>query len=143
MYLIVLIVAAGLLGYSCGTTTQNSEMTVKKVVDEQTLGRINRAKKAVKVYTRTADGYYREGFYDKALVYYDKALLKLKYLNRLNHPQAAKIYVRMGDSYLKLKKKKLALEFYQKAYEIYKRFYGENNPRTVQVKEKINQLLEG
>jgi len=142
MYLIALLVVIGFLGFSCGKTSQNNEMAMKKIIDEQIWGRKNRAKKAVKVYTRTADGYYKEGFYDKAIIYYDRALLKLKYLDKLNHPQSAKIYIKVGDTYLKLKKKKIAMEFYKKAYQIYKNFYGENNPKTIQLKEKINQFLE-
>ncbi|WP_457639329.1 tetratricopeptide repeat protein [Persephonella sp.] len=135
---ILVLAAAGFIGFSC-TKSETSKSEIKKVVDEETWGRINRAKKAVKVYTRTGDGFFKEGMYDKAITYYDKALLKLKYLKKLNHPDAADIYVKMGDAYMRLNDKKTALEYYEKALRIYSKFYGKEHFKTKQVMERMEK----
>ncbi|MBK3333009.1 tetratricopeptide repeat protein [Persephonella atlantica] len=114
--------------------------TIKKIQDEQLWGRKNRAKKAVRIYKKTADEYYKEKAYDKAIVFYNKALVKLKYLKKLKHPYAAQIYEKMGDCYLKLNDRNIAEEFYKKAVEIYQKFYGSEDIRVKRLKEKIKNI---
>ncbi|SNZ09540.1 Tetratricopeptide repeat-containing protein [Persephonella hydrogeniphila] len=125
---------------SCAEKTESDEKVMRKILNEQEWGRINRAKKAVKIYTKTADECYKEGDYNRAITFYNKALVKLKYLKKLDHPRAAYIYERLGDTYMKLGHKKAALESYRKAYDIYLKFYGENNKKAKEVLEKISGI---
>ncbi len=139
-FLLVLLVAPFLFTFSCVEKNVSDETALKRIVDEQEWGRINRSKKAVKLYTQTADQYFREGNYTGALEFYNKALVKLKYLKKLKHPRAAYIYEKMGDCYLKLGHKDTAKEAYYKAYNIYLKFYGENNKKVKEILEKMKKV---
>ncbi|WP_293444215.1 tetratricopeptide repeat protein [Persephonella sp.] len=138
-FFVVFFVAPFVFFFSCAEKEISDDKSLKKVIDEREWGRINRAKKAVKLYTQTADEYFKEGNYTGALEFYNKALVKLKYLKKLKHPRAAYIYEKMGDCYLRLGHKDTATEAYQKAYNIYLKFYGENNKKVKQVLEKIRK----
>ncbi|HHG73828.1 MAG TPA: tetratricopeptide repeat protein [Persephonella sp.] len=138
-FLLIFIITPFIFFLSCAEKDVSDEKVLKKVIDEREWGRINRAKKAVKLYTQTADEYFREGNYTGALEFYNKALVKLKYLKKLKHPRAGYIYEKMGDCYLKLGHNDTAMEAYQKAYNIYLKFYGENNKKVKQVLEKIRK----
>ncbi len=139
-YLFIFVVLL-LTSFLTGCQHANKEITtLKRIEDEQLWGRKRRAEKAVKIYEKTADEYYKDRAYDKAIVFYNKALVKLKYLKKLRHPDAAQIYEKMGDCYLKLKDKSIAEEFYKKALDIYLKFYGDNDIRVKRVKEKIKDI---
>ncbi|WP_456464031.1 tetratricopeptide repeat protein [Persephonella sp.] len=139
-FLVVFFVVPFVFLLSCAEKEVSDENSLKKIIDEQKWGRINRAKKAVKLYTQTADEYFREGNYTGALEFYNKALVKLKYLKKLRHPRAGYIYEKMGDCYLKLGHNDTAMEAYQKAYNIYLKFYGEKNKKTTELLEKIKRI---
>ncbi|WP_457625472.1 tetratricopeptide repeat protein [Persephonella sp.] len=139
LFLFVFLVSS-LFIVSCAEKAGSDEKVMRKIINEQEWGRINRAKKAVKIYTKTADECYKEGDYHRAITFYNKALIKLKYLKKLNHPRAAYIYEKLGDTYMKLGHKKVALESYRKAYDIYLKFYGEGNKKAKEVLEKISKI---
>lgn len=140
-FIFALAVPLIFFSFSCQTSSQfKDEAALKRIVDEQTWGRKNRANKAVKIYTETGDLYYKNRNYDRALFFYNKALIKLKYLKKLKHPVAAEIYTKIGDCYLKLNDKKSASEFYSKALAILRKFYGNSDPRTKSVLQKMENL---
>jgi len=139
-FLLIYLAVPFVFFFSCAEKNRSDEKVLKKIIDEQEWGRINRSKKAVKLYTQTADEYYREGNYTGALEFYNKALVKLKYLRKLKHPRAAYIYEKMGDCYLKLGHKDTAKEAYKKAHNIYQKFYGKSNKKVKEILEKIRKI---
>jgi len=87
--------------------------------------------------------YYLKKEFDNAMPAYDEAMKIMQGNLGMNHPDVATVISNMGDVNLALKKKREALDHYRVALGIRWNAFGEKDPRTMRLLEKIARIEVG
>jgi tetratricopeptide (TPR) repeat protein len=115
-------------------TTVASSQTSLQNNDEE----IKNAKK----YSDTGESYYKKGQYDKAIEYYEKALVIRKKELGENHPDTATSYNNLGAAYHDKGQYDKAIEYLEKALAILTKFLPEDHPTVQIMRENIEIAKE-
>ena len=87
--------------------------------------------------------YYLKKEFSDAMPAYDEALTIMQANLGVDHPDVATVISNMGDVNLALKKKNEALDHYRLALDIRWNAFGEKDPRTMRLLEKIARIEIG
>ncbi len=82
------------------------------------------------LFNNLAEVYYRQGFYEKALDYYRKALSIRELILGNEHPDTAHTYNNLASIFNNLGKYEEALKYCHMAFDIQKRMLGDEHPET-------------
>ena len=111
-------------------TKVRERIVVSETVCELLAGNGSEKKNSARLFNNIAGVYHTQGNYEKALEYYEKALVIQEKVLGKEHPNTAATYNNIAVVYKKQGNYEKALEYYEKALVIKEKVLGEEHPST-------------